>query len=91
MPKSTRRERLKKLRREKAKTEVLLMMCNASEQAKASIASTNEERLTKTVQEVVSKSGLDPTKIQLVKKAPSYELRVRCPSEEAAYKLRKLD
>jgi len=67
------------------------MMCNASEQVKASIASTSEERLTKTVGETVSKSGLDPTKIQSVKKAPTYGLRLCCPSEEAAYELHKLD
>lgn len=90
-PESTRRERLEKLRREKAKTEVLLTMRNTSEQAKASIASTNEESLTKGLQEAVSKVGLDPAKIQAVKKAPSYGLRVCCPSEEAAEELRKLD
>jgi len=66
-------------------------MCNANEQVKASMASTNEESLMEGLQEVGSKIGLDPSKIQMVKKAPSYGLRICCPSEDATEELHKLD
>ena len=66
-------------------------MRNASEQVKASMAAMSEESLTKTVQEAVTKSGLDPTRIRSVKKAATHGLRVCCPSEEAAHELCKLN
>ena len=90
-PESTRKERLEKLRREKAKSELLLTMRNASEQAKATCANTSEENLTKGLQKAIADIGLEPAKISAVKKTPSHGLRICCSSEEAAKELRKLD
>ena len=79
VPESTRRERLERLHREKAKTEVLLTLRNASEEAKAKLASTDEKDLTKDLQSAIADIGLEPTKIQGVKKTLNHGLRICCP------------
>ena len=90
-PETTRMERLEKYRREKAKAEILLTIRNASEQVKANYAKRNEENITKGVQNAIASIGLEPAKIQAVKKTPGYGIRICCSSEEAANELRKLN
>ena len=75
---------MEKLRREKAKTEVLLTERNASDDTKRNLANTNEEDRTKGLQNVIASIGLEPTKIQSVEKIPSHGLRICCPSDEVA-------
>ena len=89
-PESMRRERLEKIRREKAKTEVLLTLRNAGGEAKAKLASTSEDDLAKGLQSAIAGVGLEPVMIQSVKKTHSHGLKICCPSNEAAEELRKL-
>ena len=82
---------MEKHRTEKAKTEVLLTLRNASKAVKAKLANTSEEDLTRGLQGAIASVGLESTKIQGVKKTPSHGLRICCPSSEAAEELCKLN
>ena len=88
---STRTERLEKYRREKAKAEILLTMRNASEQVKANYTKMSEENITQGLKKAITDIGIEPTKIQAVKKTPSYGIKICCPSEAVAKELRKLN
>ena len=90
-PEITRREQLEKHRMEKAKTEIVITLRNASENMKSKVAGLDAEGITNGIRELVNKAGMKPSAIQSARKTPSHGIRVCCATKNEAEALRKLD
>jgi len=81
------RERQEKLRRVKAKTEVLITTRNANEEIKQKINTMNEAQITAGLKDMMTRGKGNPDNVLMVRKI-NHGLRIRCTTEQAAKELR---
>ena len=86
-----RRERQEKLRRERAKTQVVLTTRNANEDFKKRLANMNEAQATAAMKQLMTRAGKDPDSVYSVHKLSDQGLRIRCLTEQTAEELCRLD
>jgi len=85
------RQRQEKLRRERAKTNVLITTRNANEEAKQGLKNMDEAQITATAKGEMVRANKDPNSIQAVRKTANHGLCIQCPTEQAAEEVRTMD
>jgi len=82
--------RTEKLKRERAKTEVMLSTRNASDNMKDKVTNMSEEALTNSLQQAITAAGKE-VKIRKAQKTINNGIKIRCATEQEAEELRSLD
>ena len=82
--------RMEKLRRERAKTEVILTTRGASEEVKEKLANMNNEEITETLKEAIENIGIEPVKIHKAQKT-NQGIKIRCTSDKDAEELYNME
>ena len=83
--------RMEKLKRERAKTEVVLTTRNADDSLKDQLSNMSEDELTKNLQQTIAAAGMESVKICRVLKTPSRNIKIQCATEKEAEDLRNVD
>jgi hypothetical protein len=78
--------RMEKLRRERAKMEVILTTRGASEEVKEKLANMNNDEITETLKEAIENTGVEPDKIHKAQKT-NQGIKIRCTSDKDAEEL----
>ena len=85
------KERMEKLRQERAKTEVALTTCNATDNMKNQFTNMSEEALMNSFQQAITAAGMEQIKIRRVQKMSDHRLKIRCATDKEAEELRSMD
>ena len=81
--------RMEKLRRERAKMEVILTTRDASEEVKEKLANMNNEEITEILKQAVENIGIESTKIHKAQKT-NQGIKIRCTSDKEAEELHNI-
>jgi hypothetical protein len=82
--------RMEKLRRERAKAEVILTTHNASEEVKEKLANMSNEEVTENLKQAIENIGIEPTKIHKAQKT-NQGIKIRCTSDKEAEELYNIE
>ena len=82
--------RMEKLRRERAKMEVILTTRDASEEVKEKLANMNNEEITESLKQAIENIGIESTKIHKVQKT-NQGIKIRCTSDKEAEELHNIE
>ena len=82
--------RMEKLRRERAKTEVILTTRGARDEVKEKLANMSNEAITESLKQAIKNIGIEPTKIHKAQKI-THGIKIRCTSDKEAEELYNID
>src|SRR5439155_4402421 len=82
--------RMEKLRRERAKTEVILTTRDASNEVKEKLANMSNEEITESLKQAIKNIGMEPTKIHKAQKT-NHRIKIRCTSDKEEEKLHNIE
>src|SRR5277367_4332249 len=85
------KERAEKLKRERANTEVVLTIRDATDDVKDKLTNMSEEALTDSLQQAIASAGIEGVKIRRAQKMPNHGIKIRCSTDEEAKELRGMD
>jgi hypothetical protein len=85
------KERTEKLKRERAKTEVIITTRNANEETKDQLKKMSEETLMNTLQQAITVVGTEQVKIRRVQKTANQGIKIRCTTDKEAKELRNMN
>src|SRR5436190_534505 len=85
------KERMEKVKQERAKSEVLLTTRDSSDNTKDQLANMSEEAITKSLEQAITAAGIEHVKIRRVQKTPNHGLKIRCATDKEAKELRSMD
>src|SRR5208282_5712225 len=77
---------MEKLRKERAKTEVILTTCSARDEVKEKLANMSNEAITESLKQAIKNIGIEPTKIHKAQKI-THGIKIRCTSDKEAEEL----
>jgi hypothetical protein len=82
--------RMEKLRRERAKTEVILTTRGARDEVKEKWANMSNEAITESLKQAIENIGIEPTKIHKAQKI-THGIKIRCTSDKEAEELYNIE
>jgi hypothetical protein len=82
--------RMEKLRRERAKMEVILTTRGASDEVKEKWANMSNEEITESLKQAIKNIGIEPTKIHKAQKI-THGIKIRCTSDKEAEELYNIE
>src|SRR5208282_5597751 len=81
---------MEKLRRERAKADVILTTDNASEEVKEKLANMSNEEVTESLKQAIETIGIEPTKIHKAQKT-NQGIKIRCTTDKEAEELYNIE
>jgi hypothetical protein len=90
-PENGIKERMEKLKRERAKTEVMISTRDAKDNMKSQLANMSEEALTNNIQQAITAAGKEQVKIRRVQKTVNNGIKIRCATDKEAEEVRGMD
>lgn len=82
---------MEKLKRERAKTEVVLTTHDASDNTKDQLANISKEAITNSIQEAITVARKGRVKIRRVQKTVNHGIKIRCAMDKEAEELCSMD
>jgi hypothetical protein len=84
------KERVEKLKRERAKTEVIITTRDVNDNMKDQLASMSEEVLTNNIQQAITAAGKEQVKVRRVQKTANHGIKIRCATDKEAEEVRSM-
>ena len=85
------KERIEKLKRERAKTEVMITTRDVNDDMKNQLANMSEEVLTNNIQQAITAAGKEQVKIRRVQKTANHGIKIRCATDKEAEEVRSME
>jgi hypothetical protein len=85
------KERVEKLKRERAKTEVIITTRDVNDNIKNQLANMSEEELMNNIQQAIIAAGKEQIKVRKVQKITNHGIKIRCATDKEAEEVRSME